>query len=421
MCPWVDRMGERYDVAVVGAGIVGLATARAVRERHPEGSLVVLEKESEIAAHQSGHNSGVVHSGVYYRPGSLKARLCLEGRAQLIDFAARERIRCLRIGKVIVASRPEEVPALATIEERARANGVSSVRRLDPGELESRLPEVVGTAAVEVPSAAIIDYREVAQRLVVLLAAAGAVTRLSSGVRTAALRNTGWVLDTPTGEVDARFVINCAGLESDLVALAMGVLPPVTIVPFRGDFYHLSERLRPRIPCLVYPVPDPDLPFLGVHLTPTVDGELLAGPNAALALAREGYRRGQWTLAQLSRMAMFPGTLGLARRYGRYAAREWLSSWSRAEFLSSVRTLWPAVEESDLIGRSSGVRAQAVRPDGSLEDDFVVVRGRQSLHVLNAPSPAATAAFAIGEKVADEAGFPGGAAAPRPSDSGQPS
>jgi len=414
-------MGERYDVAIIGAGMVGLATARVVRERAPDRSLVVLEKENEVAVHQSGHNSGVVHSGVYYRPGSLKARLCLEGRARLIDFATREHLRCVRIGKVIIASRAEEVPALSMIEERARANGVASVRRLAPGELKARLPELVGVAAVEVPSAAIIDYREVAQRLVAQLTASGTVTRLSSGVRSATLQNGDWVLDTPTGEVAARYVINCAGLESDLVAREMGVNPPVTIVPFRGDFYHLGERLRSRVPCLVYPVPDPDVPFLGVHLTPTVDGEVLVGPNAALALDREGYRRGQWTLSQLSRMAMFPGTLGLARRYGMYAAREWLSSWSPAEFLSDVRTLWPAVEESDLVARSSGVRAQAVRPDGSLEDDFVLVPGRQSLHVLNAPSPAATAAFAIGGKVADEAGFPEGVVRPVPSDAGEPS
>jgi len=419
MCPWVDRMPERFDLAVVGAGMVGLATARAVRERAPDRSLVVLEKAAEVAAHQSGHNSGVVHSGVYYAPGSLKARLCLEGRARLLDFASRERIACRKIGKVIVASRPEELPALERIESRARANGVDSVRRLSVEELRARLPEVVGAAAVDVPSAAIIDYREVAAHLTTRLVEGGATVRLSSGVRSARRTAGGWRLETPTGEVDARYVINCAGLEADLLAAAMDTPPPVTIVPFRGDFYHLSGRLRPRVPCLVYPVPDPDVPFLGVHLTPTVGGELLAGPNAALALAREGYRRGQWNLAQLTRMAMFPGTVGLARRYGMYAAREWLSSWCPAEFLEAIRTLWPVVEEDDLVGRSSGVRAQAVRRDGTLEDDFVLVRGAQSLHVLNAPSPAATAAFAIGERVADEAGVRRGSPGPDAVGSGQ--
>jgi len=398
-------MDETFDFAVIGAGIVGLATARTVHERRPGSSIVVLEKEAAVAAHQSGHNSGVVHSGVYYRPGSLKARLCLEGRARLIDFAAREGIPCARIGKLIIAANPGEVPALDAIEEKARANGVHDVRRLAPGELESRIPGIVGTAAVEVPSAAITDYPSIAKRITALLGAEGVDTRLATGVRSARLDGNSWQLDTPSGEVRARYVINCAGLQSDLVAESMGVHSPVRIVPFRGDFYGLSERLRGKIPCLVYPVPDPDLPFLGVHLTPTVDGKLLAGPNAALALAREGYHGGQWTLAELAQMALFPGTVGLARRYGMYAAREWLKSWSPAEFVEAVRRLWPEVEERDLVERSSGVRAQAVRPDGTLEDDFVLVPGPQALHVLNAPSPAATAAFAIADRVADEAGI----------------
>lgn len=405
MCPKVDRMVEGFDVAIVGAGIVGLATARAIHEREPARSLVLLEKEREVAFHQTGHNSGVVHSGAYYRPGSLKARLCRDGRAALIDFAERERIRYQRIGKVIVATRSAEVPALATLEERARANGVPGVRRLSPDELKTRLPGLVGVAALDIPSAAIIDYREVSQRLATNLVASGVETRTVSEVRSAERRTGAWVLHTPSGEVRARYVINCAGLEADLVAERMGTVPPVAIVPFRGDYHRLSERLRSQIPCLVYPVPDPELPFLGVHLTPTVGGELLAGPNAALALAREGYRLGQWDLSQVARMATFPGTVGLARRYGTFAAREWLCSWSRAEFLSAVQKLWPAVNERDLVDRTSGVRAQAVRPDGSLEDDFVLVPGPDSLHVLNAPSPAATAAFAIGETVADEAGF----------------
>lgn len=414
-------MAEGFDVAIVGAGIVGLATARAIHEREPSRSLVVLEKEREVAVHQTGHNSGVVHSGAYYRPGSLKARLCLDGRAALIDFAMRERIRYRRIGKVIVASRPEEVPALATLEERARANGVPGVRRLSPDELEAKLPGVHGVAALDVPTAAIIDYREVSRRMATNLASSGVETRVASEFRSADQRNGLWTLDTSSGEVHARYVINCAGLEADLVAERMGTVPPVAIVPFRGDYYRLSERLRSQIPCLVYPVPDPEVPFLGIHLTPTVEGELLAGPNAALALAREGYRPGQWEIAQVARMARFAGTVGLARRYGLFAAREWLRSWSRADFLAAVRKLWPAVEERDLAGRTAGVRAQAVRPDGSLVDDFVLVPGPQSLHVLNAPSPAATAAFAIGETVADEAGFRSDSARPRPSATGQSS
>jgi L-2-hydroxyglutarate oxidase len=407
-------VSERFDLVVVGAGIVGLATARAIHDRRPDWSVAVVEKERTVGAHQTGHNSGVVHSGVYYRPGSLKARLCLDGRAALLEFAAHERIRVGRVGKLIVASDATELATLDGLARRAVANGVDSVKPLSAAELKARLPGVAGVGALDVPTASIIDYPAVAVRLAELLAKDGVAVETGWGLRAAATTNEGWRLDGPGTERRAGFVVNCAGLQADLVARAMGVPSPVEVVPFRGDFYRLSPRLRTKVPCLVYPVPDPDLPFLGVHLTPTVDGELLAGPNATLALAREGYRPGQWDLEELWRMAMFPGTLGLARRYGRFAAREWLRSWSPAAYLDAVRTIWPDAEREDLGVRSSGVRAQAVRRDGSIEDDFVFVRGERALHVLNAPSPAATAAFAIAERVADAAGVPappGGSAA----------
>lgn len=397
-------MSERFDLVVVGGGIVGLAAAREIHARRPECSLAVLEKEDAVGAHQSGHNSGVVHSGVYYRPGSLKARLCLDGRAKLLAFAAREGIRTRPVGKVIVATRPAEVDVLATLVSRARENGVASVRRLSADEVAARLPGVVACGGLDIPTAAIIDYPSVAQRLAAALAADGVAVLSHRELRAARPAAVGWRLEAD-GEVEARFVVNCAGLECDLVAQQMGVRPPVTIVPFRGDFYQLSDRMRARVPCLVYPVPDPDVPFLGVHLTPTVDGGLLAGPNAALALRREGYRPGAWDLRQLWRMAVFRGTVGLARRYGGLAAREWMKSWSPAAFLAAVQALWPSVERTDLGARTSGVRAQAVRPDGTMEDDFVFARTPGALHVLNAPSPAATAAFAIAERVADAAGI----------------
>jgi len=399
-------MSERFDLVVVGAGIVGLATAHAIHQRRPEWSVAVVEKEGSVGVHQTGHNSGVVHSGVYYRPGSLKARLCLEGRAAMLEFAARERIRIGRVGKLIVASNAAELATLNELSRRAVANGVDSVSSLTADELRARLPGVAGVGALDVPTASIIDYPHVARRLSELLTQDGVVVETNRGLRTAAPTNDGWRLDGAETDRRAGFVVNCAGLQADLVARAMGAPSPVEIVPFRGDFYRLSPRLRAQIPCLVYPVPDPDLPFLGVHLTPTVDGELLAGPNATLALAREGYRPGQWELDELARMAMFPGTVGLARRYGRFAAREWLRSWCSAAYLAAVRTIWPDAARADLGIRSSGVRAQAVRRDGTIEDDFVFVRGERALHVLNAPSPAATAAFAIAERVADEAGVP---------------
>ncbi|MGP8077869.1 MAG: L-2-hydroxyglutarate oxidase [Thermoplasmata archaeon] len=398
-------MSDRYDLVVVGGGIVGLATARAVRARRPDWSLAVLEKERTVGAHQTGHNSGVVHSGVYYAPGSLKARLCREGRAALLEYAAQAGIATRPVGKLIVAVQPRDRPGLAEIAARARANGVDSVEHLDGKELQERLPGVAGLEALHVPSASIIDYPGVAAHLAEELVRHGVTVTTSREVASASRTADHWSLATNDGELRAGFVVNCAGLQADLVARAMGVDPPVRIVPFRGDFYRLSARLRSQVPCLVYPVPDPEMPFLGVHLTPTVGGELLAGPNAALALAREGYRPGQWDPAELARMMTFRGTPGLARNYGPIAAREWLRSWSPTDFLSAIQALWPSAVRDDLGSRTSGVRAQAVRLDGSLEDDFVFVRGEQALHVLNAPSPAATAAFAIAERIVDEAGL----------------
>jgi (S)-2-hydroxyglutarate dehydrogenase len=397
-------MVERFNVAVIGAGIVGLASARAILARRPEFSIAVLEKEVGIAAHQTGHNSGVVHSGVYYRPGSLKAELCLSGRKALLEYAAERGIRTDRIGKFIVASRPEELPALGMIEGRARANRVAEVHRIDAAELRARAPGIDGVAALDIPTAAIIDYPAVARSLAKDLDGHGGV-RTMSGVLSATPRNEGWTLTTPTGEVSANYVVNCAGLECDLVAAMMGVEPPVAIVPFRGDYYRLTEPTRSKIRSLIYPLPDPEMPFLGVHLTPMIDGTVLAGPNAAIAFAREGYRPGTLDPRELARIAAFPGTVGMLRRYGGIAAREWLRSWEPAEFLSAVQRLLPSARRSDLGERTSGVRAQAVRSDGSMEDDFVLVHGNSALHVLNAPSPAATASLAIGERVADEAGF----------------
>lgn len=399
-------MTECYDLAVVGGGIVGLATARAIRARRPDWSLAVLEKERTVGTHQTGHTSGVVHSGVYYRPGSLKARLCREGRTALLAYAAKEGIPTFPIGKLIVAARPSELPTLEELAARARLNGVDSVRRLSADELHERLAGVAGLGALHVPSASIIDYPAVAARLARTLAEEGVTVRAGQGLTSVIGEADRWRLATGEGEYQARFVVNCAGLQADLVARSMGVRPPVSIVPFRGDSYRLSERLRSQVPCLVYPIPDPDVPFLGVHLTPTVGGELLAGPNAALALSREGYRPGQWDLRELGRMMAFRGTFGLARNYGPLAAREWLRSWSPSEFLDAIRTIWPSITREDLLSRTSGVRAQAVRPDGTLEDDFVFVRAQRALHVLNAPSPAATASFAIAERIADEAGVP---------------
>lgn len=400
-------MAERVDVAVVGGGIVGLATATEIARRRPELRLAVVEKEAAIGCHQTGHNSGVVHSGVFYAPGSRKAALTLRGRAALLAYCARERLPVGPIGKLVVAPTPAAVPALDRIAARARANGVVGVVRRSPQELAERLPCLRAAAALDVPSAAIVDFRAVARRLAEGLARRGGEIRLGVRVEGAARAPDGWRLSTSEGEIAAGLVVNCAGLGSDLLARSMGAAPGVRIVPFRGDFYELNGPTRLAVRTLVYPVPDPRFPFAGVHLTPTVDGRLLAGPNAALALAREGYARGAVEAAEVARLLTHPEPWRLLRRAPGAAAREWLRSWSPAEFLAAIRTLWPSAAPEELGARRSGVRAQAVRPDGTLEEDFVLVRAPGALHVVNAPSPAATASFAIAEEIVAAAGLAG--------------
>ncbi len=400
-------MGERFDIVVVGGGIVGLATARSLRRHRPEDSLALLEKEPELAAHQTGHNSGVIHSGIFYAPGSLKARLTREGRAELLAFCAAEKIATRPTGKLVVASDASEMPALDRLMTQARANGVPGVMRLDRPAMDAAAPGVAGVAALWVPSTAIVDYPGVAQRLGRQLEAAGVRVSRGAEVTAAEPRPDGWHLETGAGGLDARFIVNCAGLDADLLARRLGTDPTVSIVPFRGDYYELEGTPRSGIHALVYPVPDPRFPFLGVHLTPTVRGTVLAGPNAALALDREGYHRGAVDGRELVRLAEFPGVWAMLRRYPGMAAHEWLRSWGREEFLYAIRKLWPSVELEDLGARYSGVRAQAIRPDGTLEEDFVLRPGPHALHVINAPSPAATASFAIAEEVVRAAGFAG--------------
>ncbi|MGP8072169.1 MAG: L-2-hydroxyglutarate oxidase [Thermoplasmata archaeon] len=403
-------MVDRFDIAVLGGGIVGLAAARSLHRIRPTASIAVVEKEDEFGSHQTGHNSGVIHSGILYAAGSLKARFTLEGRRQLLEFCAAEGIPTLPVGKLIVAADPFEEKALDGLLERARVNGVPEVSRLDQEGLRAAAPGVAGTGAVRVPSTAIVDYPTVAHHLAHRLEQ-DSITMLRNHEVTDARRDDGgWILTTSTEPVGARFVVNCAGLQADLLARCLAVEPSVSIVPFRGDFFELEGTPRERVRTLLYPVPDPRVPFVGVHLTPTVAGPLLAGPNAALALAREGYRPGSFDANELGRLATFPGVWALLRQYPGMAAHEWLRSWSPAAFLSAIRKLWPDTGPENLGARRSGIRAQAMRRDGSLVEDFVLTPGPAALHVLNAPSPAATAAFAIGDRIAEECVRTGGTA-----------
>lgn len=389
-------MSERFDVCVIGAGIVGLATATAVSRRLPGASVVVVDKETAVGSHQTGHNSGVLHSGLYYKPGSLKARLCVDGQRRMGVFCRDEGIACERTGKLVIATREEELPALDELFRRGTANGLEGLRRLTGDEIGTIEPHATGVAAIHVPEAGVLDYREVTERLADLLSGevrtGAAVERLVTGDRVE--------VGTAAGSVHARVLVNCAGLQSDRVARLAGVEPPVRIVPFRGEYYSLAPEAAHLVKALVYPVPDPRFPFLGVHFTRRIDGSVEVGPNAVLALGREHYRGRRPDPADLVATLGYRGFHRLVGRYWRTGATEaWRSMW-RSTYARSARVLVPQVRAEHLRPGGAGVRAQAVAPDGSLVDDFSIVETANAVHVLNAPSPAATASLAIGDHIA---------------------
>ena len=388
------------DIAIIGGGIVGLATALALTEQRPGARLTLLEKEPHVAAHQTGHNSGVIHAGIYYKPGTLKARLCVSGARRMIDFCEKYAIPYERCGKLIVATSPEELPRLDVLVERAAANGVSGVERVGPERLREIEPFAAGLAALHSPNTAIVDYKVVARTMRRLLEERGVVVRAGTEV-TGVVPDTGGLrLLTPHGSVVTRSVVNCAGLYADRVARLMGVEPGVRVVPFRGEYYFLQPHAAKLVHGLIYPVADPALPFLGVHFTKTVDGRVEAGPNAVLAFAREGYRMRKVRLDELGETLTYMGFWRLARRFWRTGGYEFYRSLSRAEFVRSLQKLVPDLRDGDIERGGAGVRAQAVSPDGHLVDDFHIVATPRALHVLNAPSPAATASLVIGEHIA---------------------
>lgn len=388
-----------YDVALVGGGLVGLATALAVAEARPGARIVVIEKEPTLAAHQSGRNSGVLHSGLYYRPGSLKARLCTEGKAAMEAFCEREGVAWRRSGKLVVAVTPDEIPRLDALEARGAANGVATVRLTAEG-LREREPHAAGLAALWVPATGVADFPGAARAMADRLRAGGAEIRAGARVTGGREAADGIVIETTAGAVEARVLVNCAGLWADRVARLFGVTPGVQLVPFRGEYAALRPEAAARVRGLIYPVPDPAFPFLGVHLTRHIDGSVGAGPSAALAFAREGYTMSIVRARELAEIAGYAGFRRLARRHWRMGAAELGRSLSRRAFWRAARRLMPDLRDDDLVPASSGVRAQAVRPDGSLDDDFVIEQTARAVHVINAPSPAATASLAIGREVA---------------------
>ena len=386
---------------VIGGGIVGLATAHQLTRDHPHSTVTVLDKEDHVAGHQTGHNSGVIHAGVYYKPGSLKAELCRAGAASMVEFCQAHDIPHRVCGKLIVATEPEELPRLNALFDRATANGLE-VTMITPEQAREYEPNVSCVAAIHVASTGIVDYAQVAGCLAELVEKAGGTVRL--GARVTGLRPDGGavVVATTIGAFRADYLINCAGLQADRVARMAGLTPPARIVPFRGEYYELREDRRHLVQGLIYPVPDPQFPFLGVHLTRMIDGTVHAGPNAVLAMAREGYSWGRIRARDLAEVASYPGLWRLARRHLRYGLTEVRRSLSKRRFADSLARLVPAITGDDIVPAGAGVRAQAIAPDGSLVDDFLIARARRQVHVLNAPSPAATSSLEIAKHIVAE-------------------
>ena len=390
---------RRADIAVVGAGIVGLATARALSRRHPALRVVVLDKEESVAQHQTGRNSGVIHSGLYYTPGSLKAQLCVRGAAALTAYCDERGIPYRRCGKVVVAASPGQAARLDELYRRGSANGVPGLELIGPQRLRELEPHVAGIGALHVPGTGIVDYRRVATAFAADVAAAGGEILLGYEVK-GMRRSRGRVLvQTPAGDVDARHAVVCAGVYADRVARAGGGDPEPQIVPFRGDYYALRPERRYLANALVYPVPDPSLPFLGIHTTPRLDGSMWLGPNAVLAFGREGYSRFHVHPRDLAETLRSPGFRRLARRHWRTGLAELVRDYSTRLFVASARSLIPELDAGDVVPGPAGIRAQALAADGTLVDDFVLEHRDRVVHVRNAPSPGATSSLAIGEHI----------------------
>ena len=394
---------DSYDVIVIGAGLVGLATAMALLAQRPGLQLAVLEKEASVGTHQSGHNSGVIHAGLYYQPGSLKARFCTAGRLAMMEFAERHQIPYRQTGKLVVATRDSELPRLAGLAERGRANGLA-VREIGAAGIAEIEPAVRGIRALHIPETGVIDYRLVAAAFADTVRRRGGQVRFGHGLRGLARTGGGWLADTDAGPVRAGLVIACAGLQADRIAALTGQgSGEYRIVPFRGDYYTFRPAAAGLVRGLVYPVPDPAFPFLGVHFTRGIDGTLHAGPNAVPALAREGYGRLSVNGRDVLDSLRFPGLRKLARAYARTGALEIYRDLVKPAYLAEMRRYIPQLAAGDITFGPSGIRAQCLSRSGGLVDDFLIEAGDGIIHVLNAPSPAATASLVIGQHIAERA------------------
>ena len=390
----------KYDVAIIGGGIVGLATAWQILNRKPETRLILIEKEPRLAAHQTGRNSGVIHSGIYYRPGSLRAKNCREGRLALEQFCEEHGVAWQKTGKVIVAVREDQIPALESIHERGQQNEVAC-RLIDQSELREREPHCAGIKAIHVPDAGIVDYPGVCTKLAQLITDQGGVIQLSTKLHSIDNRSDHVQLQCDTGTIEASHAINCGGLHSDRIAKLSGQALQERIVPFRGEYYELKPEAEHLCRTLIYPVPDPRFPFLGVHFTRMIEGGVECGPNAVLALAREGYNWTTINVRDVVESLTYPGFLRLAMRYWKTGCGEIVRSLSRAAFVKALQQLVPEIRGEHLNVAPAGVRAQALGRDGKLVDDFLILRHGRVLNVCNAPSPAATASLNIGLTIAE--------------------
>jgi (S)-2-hydroxyglutarate dehydrogenase len=391
-----------YDLAIVGGGIVGTATAMELTARKNL-SVVILEAEKDLAAHQTGHNSGVIHSGLYYKPGSLKAKNCVEGREALYRFCEEHDIAHERCGKLVVATREAEIASLDELQRRGLANGLRGLKRLGSDEIKEYEPHCTGVAGLLVSETGIVDYTAVTRKYAELAGQRGTEIKTRSAVISVSRWSDQLVLDTRTGPLHCRNLVNCAGLQCDRIARMCGVRPGLKIVPFRGEYYLLAPQRQHLVKNLIYPVPDPRFPFLGVHFTRMIHGGIEVGPNAVLAFRREGYKKWQLSPRDLASWLFYAGFWKMAGKYWRMGLMETWRSYSKRAFVNSMRELVPDIANRDVKRGGAGVRAQALEPDGTLVDDFRIVEAERMIHVLNAPSPAATASISIGKTLAAKA------------------